>query len=300
MKKIFRKEVIIGFWVVVACVILFFGINYLKGINIFKAANYYYATYDEVQGLETSAPVMLNGYKVGLVREIKYDYAHPGNVSVEMSLDKSLKIPVGSQATISSDFLGTASVVLKLSNPEHGYYAVGDTLIGTNQAGLMDALSDGLMPALSSIMPKIDTLMVGLNNIVANPSLKAALDRFDDITFQLNSSMTQLRGLLAQLGPVAADVKSITSNVDTITGDLTNVSASLREIPIDSIVAELQATLTNIHALTEQLNNPDSSVGKLLNDPALYDNMNATVNSLDSLFVDIKKNPKRYINIKVF
>lgn len=300
MKKIFRKEVVIGFWVVVACVILFFGINYLKGINLFKAANYYYATYNNVQGLETSAPVMLNGYKIGLVRDIKYDFVHPGNVSVEMSLDKALKIPVGSTAVVSSDILGTATVTLKLASAENGYYAVGDTLLSKSDAGLMGALSDGIMPAINSIVPKIDTLMIGLNNIVSNPSLTTSINRFDDITLQLNSSLVQLRGLLAQLGPVAADVKSITSNVDTITGDLTSVSASLREIPVDSIVAELQATLANIHALTEQLNNPDSSVGKLLNDPALYDNVNATVNSLDSLFVDIKKNPKRYINIKVF
>ena len=99
---------------------------------------------------------------------------------------------------------------------------------------------------------------------------------------------------------MVGDVKNITANVDSITGDLAVTSAALREVPIDSILTDLQATIANLHDLTEQLNDPNSTVGKLTHDPALYDNINSTVASLDSLFVDIKKNPKRYINIKVF
>ncbi|MDE6196548.1 MAG: MlaD family protein, partial [Muribaculaceae bacterium] len=148
MKAIFRKEVLIGVLVILALAILFFGINFLKGVNIFKAANYFYASYSNVEGLAQSAPVTLNGYKVGIVREMHYNYERPGEVTVEMSLDKKLRLPRGTRAAVSTDLLGTASIVLTLGNPADGFYAVGDTVVGEQKAGLMDAVGKELMPAV--------------------------------------------------------------------------------------------------------------------------------------------------------
>lgn len=164
MKQFFRKEVMIGLLVILALVILYFGINFLKGVNIFKAANYYYATYNNVEGLAVSAPVNLNGFKVGLVREIRYDYAHPGNVVVEMSLDKSLRLPTGSTATLTSDLLGTASISIGLAENTGSYYNIGDTIPARINAGMMAALSDNLMPAINAIVPKVDTLLTSLKD----------------------------------------------------------------------------------------------------------------------------------------
>ncbi|MCM1067347.1 MAG: MlaD family protein [Muribaculaceae bacterium] len=299
MKQVFRKEVIIGLLVIVALAILFFGINFLKGVNIFKAANYFYANYTNVEGLAQSAPVTLNGYKIGLVREIHYDYERPGNVTVELSLDKELRLPMGTKATVESDILGTASIVLTLGNPADGFHAIGDTLIGGTKAGMMAAVSESLMPSVSAIFPKIDTLLTSLNAIAADPALTRSISRLDGITTELDASLRSLRGVMASLNPIASDIKSITANVDTITGDLTTVSGRLREAPIDSLLDNLQTTVANLETLTASLNNPNSTVGKLTNDPELYNNLNATVASLDSLFIDIKKNPKRYINIKL-
>ncbi len=300
MKSIFRKEVLIGVLVILALAILFFGINFLKGVNIFKAANYFYATYSDVAGLAQSAPVTLNGYKIGIVREISYDYERPGNITVELSLDKKLRLPRGSKAVVACDILGTASVNLVLGNPADGFYAVGDTVESSTNPGMLAALSDNLMPSVSAIFPKIDTLLTSLNAIAANPSLAKSLDRLDDISAELDASLRSLHKVMASLGPVSADLKNITGNVDNITSDLGTVSGKLRQTPVDSIMADLQTTVANLEALSASLNNPDSSIGKLTNDPALYDNINATVVSLDSLFSDIKRNPKRYINIKVF
>ncbi len=300
MKSIFRKEVLIGVLVILALAILFFGINFLKGVNIFKAANYFYATYSDVAGLAQSAPVTLNGYKIGIVREISYDYERPGNITVELSLDKKLRLPHGSKAVVACDILGTASVNLVLGNPADGFYAVGDTVESSTNPGMLAALSDNLMPSVSAIFPKIDTLLTSLNAIAANPSLAKSLDRLDDISAELDASLRSLHKVMASLGPVSADLKNITGNVDNITSDLGTVSGKLRQTPVDSIMADLQTTVANLEALSASLNNPDSSIGKLTNDPALYDNINATVVSLDSLFSDIKRNPKRYINIKVF
>lgn len=300
MKTILRKEVLIGALVIVALVILFFGINFLKGVNIFKAANYYYASYTDVQGLAQSAPVTLNGYKIGVVRNVSYDYAHPGHVTVELSVDKSLKLPRNSKATVSADLLGTASVVLTLGNSADGFYNVGDTLVSAVDKGMLAGLSETLMPTVNSVITKIDTLLTGLNTIIADPALKTSIGRLDQITAELNGTIASLHSVMAAMGPVTKDLKSITENVDTITGDLAAVTGQLRQVPVDSLLNDVQNTISNLEALTAKLNNPDSSLGKLTNDPQLYNNLTAATASLDSLFVDIKRNPKRYISIKVF
>lgn len=289
----------VGLLVALALVLLFFGINFLKGVNIFKAANYYYASYSNVEGLATSAPVTLNGYKVGLVRSIHYQYNNPGHVVVEFSVDRNLRLPRGTNAVITCDLLGTASIGLSLGDAASGYYEVGDTVAGSVNAGLMGSVSESIMPAVTSVIPKVDTLLTSLNALVANPSLTASVNRLDDITAELNQTIAALHQVSATLAPVARNVHSITSNVDTITGDLTVVSGMLREAPIDSLMDQLNRTTANLEQLTAALNNPDSSVGRLTSDPELYNNINATVQSLDSLFVDIKRNPKRYISIKL-
>ncbi|MCH5220968.1 MAG: MCE family protein [Muribaculaceae bacterium] len=300
MKSIFRKELLIGVFIVVALVILFFGINFLKGINLFKAANYFYATYDNVEGLAQSAPVTLNGYKIGLIREINYNYNNPGHITVELSIDKKLHLPKGSTAVVVSDILGTSSIALSLGNAADGYHAIGDTIASANNPGMMAALSDNLMPAVNAIFPKIDTLLTSLNAIAADPAIPASVKRLDNITSELEGSLHALRNTLAALSPITQDLKSITTNVDTITGNLSQVSTTINDANIDSLLFDLRSTVANLESLTAQLNSPDSSIGKLTHDPALYDNINSTVASLDSLFVDIKQNPKRYINIKVF
>ncbi len=300
MKKILRKEVVIGALVIVALLILFFGINFLKGINLFKAANYYYAVFDNVEGLAQSAPVTLNGYKVGIVRDIKYQYNNPGHVAVELSVDKSLRLPVGSKAVMATDLLGTGSISLVPGNYVNGEHAVGDTLIGVVNKGMMAGLSESLLPTIGAILPKVDTLLINLNALTANEGLHQSLTRLDGITNDLQASIKSLRGVMASLQPITGNIQSITSNVDTITGDLTAVTGRLRNAPIDSIAVDLRETMANLEALTAALNNPDGTVGKLTHDPALYENLNATIASLDSLFVDIKRNPKRYVTIKVF
>lgn len=299
MKKIFTKEVKIGLSVIISLAILFFGINFLKGVNIFKAANYYYASYTDVTGLTTSAPVTINGFKVGIVRSMNYDYEHPGNVLVEISLDKQLKVPQGSKAVLVTDFLGTASIALDMAKSNE-ICAVGSRLEGEQKPGLMDALGQSVMPSMSQIMPKIDTLLTNINTLVGDPALVASVKRIDGITAQLENTSRNLTALTARLAPVVGDVKSITASADSLMANLNDVSMTVKRANIDSLIADLEATTSNLKQLSAQLNDPNSSLGKVMHDPALYDNINSTVASLDSLFVDIKKNPKRYIHIKVF
>lgn len=298
MKKIFRKEVAIGLIVLASLAILFFGIDFLKGVNVFKAANYYYATYDNVAGLAVSAPVTINGYKVGQVREIEYMYDNPGHVKVEISLDRQLKVTKGTVATISSDILGTATIMLQMA-PGNQYAEVGSELQGVVATGLMDDVSKDLLPAVASIFPKVDSLLASINALVADPALTAGVQRIDAITANLETATVQLNAIMRTLPPITNDVKTITANMGTVSADMAQLSSTVKDLPIEQTMAQLQASIANLKALTEQLNSPNSTLGRLTNDPALYDNLNATVKSLDELFQDIKANPKRYISIKL-
>jgi len=163
----------------------------------------------------------------------------------------------------------------------------------------MSAVSNYVMPAVSAIIPKIDSLITGLNTLVSDPALSASVRRMDNITADLGASVQSLRTVMAAMEPVSRNVTSITANVDTISGNLSTVSGELAAAPVDSIMGELNRTVANLEQLTAALNNPDSSIGRLTSDPELYNNINSTVMSLDSLFVDIKRNPKRYISIKL-
>lgn len=297
MKKIFRKEVIIGICVLVALAILILGIDFLKGVNVFKPTNYYYASFENVEGLAVSSPVMLNGFKVGQVREMEYEFDNPGHVLVEMSLDSRLKVPQGSKAVLGTDILGTASIVLHLSKSATDH-SVGDRLIGENSSSLLASAGD-MLPAVQQIFPKIDTLLTNLNAVVADPALTASVKRLDAISANLQTTTQRLAAATAQLGPIATDVKQITGNTSNITSDLAQLSGQMKNLPLDSLVADLQTTTANLRTLSDELGKPNSTLGRLINDPSLYDNLNTTISSLDSLFVDIKKNPKRYISIKL-
>lgn len=299
MKKVFNREMVIGLCVLIALAILFFGIDFLKGVNVFKPTNYYYAVYNNVEGLANSAPVTVNGFKVGLVREIDYEYDNPGHVRVEMGLDEHLRVPVGTKAVLTSDLLGTASIALQLADSNE-YQEVGTELEGTTSAGLMAAVSNDLMPAVNRIMPQVDSLMCNLNALVGDPALLASVKRLDAITSQLEVTSRSLAVAINNLQPITTDVKKITGNVANITGDVSTLSSQLKDVPVDELMDNLVATTNNLKALSQELNNPNSSLGLLMKDPALYNNINATVTSLDSLFVDIKRNPKRYVTIKVF
>lgn len=297
MKSALKKELMIGALAILALAILIFGIDFLKGINVFKAANYYYVEYTDVEGLAISAPVNLNGFKVGQVREINYEFENPGHVKVELSLDRQLKLPVGTQAVLATDLLGTATINLRPGVSQE-MCEVGSSLEGVTDKGLMGGVST-MMPSIEGIFPKIDTLLTNLNAITADPALTASVKRLDGITANLELTTQRLSALMATLPPVTRDVKAATANLDSITGDMAVLTGRLRELPVDSLSADIAATLANLRALSDELKNPDGSLGMLMNNPELYNNLNSTVSSLDSLFVDIKRNPKRYISIKL-
>ncbi len=302
MKSFFTKNVLIALTVVVSLCLLYWGIEYLKGINLFKPANFYYAKFEKVEGLTVSAPVTVNGFQVGQVREINYDYAD-NQITVLMSLDKELRVPRGSQVSLSSDILGTAALTLNLAKND-SYYNVGDEIPTAVKAGLMDKVGDDVMPQVVAMLPKVDSILSNVNGVLSNPAINTSVSRLDGITAELARSSQQLTLLMNSLNRsvpgIMGDVKGVTGNLYTASGDIKHLSANVRNMPLDSTIKSLNATVANLQALSAKLNNKESSLGLLLNDKSLYNNANSSVMSLDSLLKDVKKNPKRYVTIKVF
>lgn len=307
MKNLSSREIKIGLAVLIALVAIIFGINFLKGVNIFKASNYYYASYTNVTGLAQSAPVTLDGFKVGLVRSIEYDYDDPGHVKVELSLDKRLRLPEGTVAVIVSDLLGTATIDLRVGTSDK-MLEVGAKLPGGESAGLMDKVSTELMPNIMTIAPHLDSLIVSLNNVAGNPALLRSVDRLDLImanleqtTRQLNASMAAMPAIVGNVNTAMANVNEISKDLNKLSQALAEVSEDLKTMPLDSTMRHIHTITANLDRATEQLNSTNSSLGLLLNDPGLYNNINNSAAHLDSILIDLQRQPKRYIpSIKVF
>ena len=304
-----KKNVLIGLTVVVSICILYWGIEYLKGINLLKPANFYYAKFEKVNGLTVASPVTVNGFKVGQVREITYDY-DTNQISVELSFEKGLKIPDGYTITFSNELLGAAALQLNLGASKT-YMEVGSVIPTQMQGGLMDKVGNDMMPALVSILPKVDSIVGSVNQILANPAIAASVTRCDAITRELAASSAQLTELMASLNKaipgmvhnangVLANANALTGDLRTTTGNLNTITGNLKELPLDTTLNRINATLANVQRLTAKLNNENSSLGMLLNDKKLYQNATSTVASLDSLLQDVKKHPKKYVTIKVF
>lgn len=302
MKSFFTKNVIIGLVIIVALGLLFWGIEYLKGVNLFKPTNFYKAYFEQVDGLNVSSPVTINGFKVGQVSEISYDYDN-NRILVEMSMDKNLKIPVGTTVSLASGLLGSAELELNLSQ-NSTYLNVGDEIKGTVQSGLMDAVSSNVMPQVKVMLPKLDSILTNVNALTADPALRTSVARLDGITAELAASSQQLTQLMRQINAsvpgVMTNVDGVTSKLNTSAGDLNSITAQLKAMPLDSTINSINATVANLEQLSRKINSTDSSLGMLLNDRQLYNNANNAVLSLDSLLQDVKANPKRYVTIKVF
>ena len=293
-----KRNFYIGLSVLAALFILYFGLEFLKGVNMFKASNYYTASYTNVAGLQVSAPVSVNGFKVGQVSNVEYEYDNPGHVLVEMSLDKELRVPQGTKAIIEADILGTATVRLDMA-ASSDFHKVGDKLIGETASGMMDNVSQNLMPAVGRILPTVDTLLNNVNTLVADPALAASVARLDKITESLASTLAALNRSVQSLPQVMTDVKGITQNLDSMSRNLNSLTARLDNAGIETTLKNVEAISAQLNELTTALNSDESSVGQLLHDPQLYNNLNNAAASLDSLLIDVKKNPKRYISIKL-
>ncbi|MDR2948696.1 MAG: MlaD family protein [Prevotella sp.] len=295
MNKI-SKEVKIGLAFVIAIFILYYGISFLKGINIFKPSNSFMVVFDDVAGLTQATPVTLNGFQVGLVSSMELDAKHNNRVITYLDMDKGIKIPKGSKMILDVSVLGSATIMMETNPYTQEYVSNTDTIVGIRNKGMIDAAGN-MLPQVQNLLPKIDSILSGINLLVNSPALTQSLADVNQITNDLAKTTKQLNSMMATLNK---DVPTITGNLSQVSTDLTGVSKQFNQIDLAATYKSVDATMKNIESLSVKMNSKESSLGLLLNDRQLYDSLNATIGNASLLLKDVKENPSRYINVKVF
>lgn len=292
----FTKEVKIALVAITGIVVLFFGMNYLKGQTMFSNDDNYYVVFNDVSGLSVTSPVYANGYKVGVVENIEYDYAHPDKIVAVLGIDPKLSLPKGSHAEIASDLLGNVKLELKLGTYAAGMMAKGDTLQGGMQQGTL-AKAGAMVPQIEQMLPKLDSILASVNALLADPALSHALHNIDDITANLTTTTNELHKLSASLNQQVPQIMTkadgLLANTETLTGQLSNIDFA-------ATMGKVDATLANVQQMTNALNSKEGTLGLLMHDASLYNSLNATMQDADRLMIDFKAHPKRYIHFSVF
>lgn len=292
----FTKEVRIALAAIVSIVLLFFGMNFLKGKSLFSNDNVYFAKFDNISGLTASNPIFVNGYKVGTVKTIDFDNAHGGSVIVGFGTDRQLVIPAGTTAEIESDMMGNLKVNLLLGHDATATVQPGDTITGRVNGGLMDTVAE-LAPTIGQMLPKLDSIMASLNTLLADPAVANSLHNVEGITANLNTSTRELNTLLGTLNRnvpgMMAKANGVLDNTERLTGNLAAVDVA-------GTMAKVDQTVANMEQFTAKLNSNEGTLGLLLNDRQLYLNLNKTLVSADTLLNNLREHPKRYVHFSLF
>ncbi len=281
---------------ILGLVVLFFGLNYLKGLNLFTSDKSYFMTFKDISGLSNNSPIYADGYKVGVVKNIKYDYNHQNDIEIEAGLDPSLRIPKGSTAEVVSDLLGNVQVNLLLANNPREKLEPGDRIVGRVNDGAMGKLKE-MIPAVERILPKLDSIMSSLNTLLADPAFAQSVHNIQQITGGLTQTTSQLNTLLAGLNK---DVPQLMTNTNGVLDQANQLAGNLAQVNVGETMQKINSTLDNVQKLSAQLNNPQGTLGLLLNDASLYNNLNSTMRDADSLLVNFKAHPKRYVHFSIF
>jgi phospholipid/cholesterol/gamma-HCH transport system substrate-binding protein len=312
------REVRIGLIVTAATALLIYGFNFLKGKNIFSKRFKFYAVYSRIDGLVESNPVQINGYTVGRVSDIHFLPGNSGKIIIEMALNEDeLKLPSNTVArVISSDLLGSKAVQLILGDAPTPAVS-GDTLLADVQASLGDEVNKQVQPIKAKaekLISSIDSVLVVIQAIFNEKSQGELIQSFESINLAIKSlkkTSYRVDTLIAEqrirLSRITSNVESITGNFknnnDKVTKILTNfstISDSLVKANIAQTVMNANKSLKETADILEKIKRGEGSLGLLVNNDSLYNNLNNASKDLDALFVDMKEHPKRYVHFSVF
>lgn len=306
-----KKEVKIGGIVVIAVFLFIYGLNFLKGKNIFTARTHYYVVYKNVGGLTESNPVYFNGFVVGKVNKIFFAPDMKGGIIVDFVLrENDLKIPKNTVARIFSDgLLGTKAIGLDFGNASE-IAVSGDTLLPNLENSLTAQMSEQLMPVkdkAESLIVRADSLMAVITKLFSpgvNDNLRHSIENVNSITLNVNSMVAEQR---KRLDAITANIESISKNLKDNNENLTKIMSNFKNISDSIAKANLAQTLNNANLavkqtaeIMEKINSGKGSLGMLVNNDSLYKHLDMASRDLDRLLVDLKEHPKRYVHISVF
>ena len=294
--KVFTKEVKIALVAIVGVVILFFGMNFLKGLNLFSSTDDYYIEFQNISGLSSSSPIYADGYQVGTVKDVIYDYSGEHPCRVLVGLDKAMRVPAGSTAEIESDMMGNVKVNLLLANNPRERVMPGGTITGNVNAGALGKAAE-MIPAIEKMLPKLDSILASVNMLMADPAIAQSLHNVQTITANLTTSSAELNTLMKQLN---RNVPAMMAKANGVLDNTNRLTGNLAALDIESTKRQVDQTINNVQELTAKLNSNNGTLGLLMNDASLYNNLNATMQSADSLLVNLRQHPKRYVHFSLF
>lgn len=302
--KIFTREVRIALSAIVAIVLIYLLINFLKGVNVFKSSNTYYVRFDNIAGLAVSNAVYANGYPVGIVRGIQYDYGNHERVVVAIELDKEMHMPRGTKAELVTSLMGGVTMSLILGPNPTDNLTQGDTISGGLHEGAVEKV-EALMPTIMDMLPKLDSIVTNMARLSADPALAQTLRNTAEITNNLRRTSAKLDAMVGRdLPQMMQNLNKTSRNVERLSNNLAAINLQETMNEVNASLAEVKRFSANINAMTNDLNSKlnsrDNTFGLLLNDRKLYDNLNHTVSSADSLLINVKAHPKRYVHFSIF
>ena len=288
-----KKEYKIGLAGIVALVALFFGINFLKGKALFSNTSEYYVRFANAKELSKSSKVFVDGFEVGIVTDIVYDYKNPGNVIVEINVDPELILCQGTEIKLDAGLMGGCAMKITPAPINDKVFLPGDTLQGTNHMDMV-AQASKMMPQLSEIVKKVDTLVSSLNRVINDPKLASILSNVEQVTADLTKTTEHLNTI------VGHDLPQLAQTYNKVGENVLVITENFKSVDLQPTIASVNATIENVNAMVQQMHNTNGTLGALLYDRSLYNSLNKTVGSMDSLMTDIKSHPKRYVHFSVF
>ncbi len=304
-----KTEVKIGIIVISTLAVIIWGINFLKGKYILNRSDVYYAVFENTQGIDVSAPVVINGFKVGMVSNVKFAKGNLDKIIIAFTVDDKYNIPEKSVVELhSADIMGTKALRILPSKADN-YHNYGDTLITETQKDIIASLTDDLMPLklkAESAIEEIDSLISSLNYVLdtkTSDDLKSAINNLSMVSSGLQKQMEpegDLNQTFRSLNLISRKLSDNRSKLDTIFSNFLSISDSVAQAQIGNMIKSINSTFSESSLLLEKINRGEGSLGLLTTNDSLYRNLNSSIESLDVLLEDLNKNPKRYVHFSVF
>ena len=291
-----RNEIKIALVAVAGIVALFIGMNFLKGTHLFTGSKTYCFAFDDISGLTKSSPIYASGYQVGLVKDIIFDYSHKNKTKVIAEMDKQMKIPTGTTAFISSDVLGNIKVTLNIAPNRGEFIQEGGLIPGDIDRGPMGEVTS-MIPAVKQMLPKLDSILLSLNLLLADPAIASSVHNVQDMTANLTKTSRELNTIVAKLH---REIPGVVTKTNRILDHSETFTANLSQVDVATTMRKVDEAMADVKAVTAKINSNEGTLGLLMRDPSLYNQLNTTVRSADSLMVNIRQHPKRYVHFSIF